>query len=329
TFDFVGPLHWLIWENDQPTGYPLYDLKIIKDDQGKYYIPDPDPVNHRRMPQDQIGVLEPGRGYFLGFAHAGNYTFNGWSSWPQWESAPPEPKGNQATTSSGSHFSFNKYTHWSYPVYIDTVDQNECPMETGDEIGVFDGDRCVGAAKYSGEFPMLVTCWEDDKATPMEVDGYTDGNPMTFIWYDQSENAEIEFVPPPMIASKGEDDRVAPQYAGFGMGLYAYRSFMEGTSGTTYLPKQFSLKQNYPNPFNSTTVIPLELPQRSRVVIDLFDVCGRLVWSHNAGVQNAGWPQVHFNASNLASGVYFYRVTAIGLERGGRYQDVGKMLLLK
>ncbi|MBU0518956.1 T9SS type A sorting domain-containing protein [bacterium] len=328
-FSFEGPFHKLIWSENSPYG--LLELKVIKDDQGRAYIPDPQPHLHNRAPIDEIGVLEPGKGYFLGFGHSGTYTFDGWDNWPQWQNdnVTPDPKGNQATISSGSHFSFNKYTHWSYPVYIDTVDLNECPMEAGDEIAVFDGDRCVGADCFDGEFPMLVTCWEDDKATPTEVDGYIDGNEMTFIWYDQSENAEIEFVPPPMTASKEEDDRVAPQYAGFGMGLYAYRSFMDGTSDATYLPKTFSLKQNYPNPFNSTTVIPLELPQRSRVVIDLYDVCGRLVWTHNAGVQNAGWPIVHFNASNLASGVYFYRVTATGLERGGRYQDVGKMLLLK
>jgi hypothetical protein len=89
------------------------------------------------------------------------------------------------------------------------------------------------------------------------------------------------------------------------------------------------LGQNYPNPFNPTTAIPLELPQRSRITIDIFDVSGRKVWTIDAGVQNAGRASIHFNASRLSSGVYFYRVTTEGLERGGKYQEVGKMLLLK
>ena len=193
---------------------------------------------------------------------------------------------------------------------------------------MFDGDFCVGAVVYNGEFPLVVACWEDDIATPMELDGYIDGNPMTFIWYDASENAEIEFELPPTTMSK-EDDPVAPQSSGFGLGLYARRSFMDGISTVNHLPKEFKVSQNYPNPFNASTVFPLELPQRSRVRIDIFDVTGRKVWTVSAGVQNAGWPKVHYNASRLSSGVYFYRVTAEGLERGGTCQDVGKMLLLK
>jgi len=47
------------------------------------------------------------------------------------------------------------------------------------------------------------------------------------------------------------------------------------------------------------------------------------------GIENAGWPKIRFNSSGLASGMYFSRVTAEGLERGGRFTDVGKMLLLK
>jgi hypothetical protein len=47
------------------------------------------------------------------------------------------------------------------------------------------------------------------------------------------------------------------------------------------------------------------------------------------GVQNAGWPKIGYNASALSSGMYFCRVTMEGLERGGKYQSVGKMVVLK
>ncbi|MBU0518273.1 T9SS type A sorting domain-containing protein, partial [bacterium] len=228
-----------------------------------------------------------------------------------------------------SHFQFNKYTHWSYPVIIDTVNFELTPLEPGDEIAVFDGAYCVGAAEFSGSLPIVINCWKDDLATPNTLDGYLAGNEMSFAWFDVSENSESEFVLPPMTSATKAVDYIGTIQGRFGEGIYARGNLMDGCTNISYLPKQFNIKQNYPNPFNSTTVIPLELPQRSRVTIDLFDVCGRLVWTHNAGVKNAGWPKIHFNASNLASGVYFYRVTATGLERGGRYQDVGKMLLLK
>ncbi len=334
-FEYLGPFHWLIWYDSDipgnPEDFPLYELKIVKDDRGKAYIPDPDRQNHNRKPRDNIGVLEPGKGYFLGFAHQGDYTFEGWAEWPQWreESVSPNPKSNQQVIASSNHFTFTRYTHWSYPVYIDTIDQEQCPMEPGDEIGIFDGDLCVGAEIYNGEFPLLVTCWEDDKATPMELDGYIDGHTMTFIWYDVSENSENEFYLPPMTAAKAEDDRVVPQYAGFGCGLYAYKALMNGIATINYLPQEFRVRQNFPNPFNAETIIPLELPQRSRVRLEIYNVRGQLLGLPFEKTYDAGWPKIHWNASKLPSGVYFYRVTAKGLERGGTSINIGKMLLLK
>jgi hypothetical protein len=327
-FDYEGPLHWLIWHNQSPD-YPQYDLKVIRSDEGRFYIPTP--ANPDNI-VDEIGVLEPGRGYFLGFAADENetYDFEGWPAEPVWrnEWLPPNPKESQSQLASGSHFQFNKYTHWAYPVLIDTVDLGLTPLEPGDEIAVFDGDLCVGASAYPDSFPVLITCWEDDIATPVDLDGYIWNSPMTFIWYDASENTEADFVVPPTIQAS-KDDPVAPRCSGFGRGFYALRSFSDGIHSVTQLPKAFRVSQNYPNPFNASTVFPLELPQRSRVRIDIFDVSGRKVWTVSAGVQNAGWPKIPYNASRLSSGVYFYRVTAEGLERGGTYQDVGKMLLLK
>jgi len=80
---------------------------------------------------------------------------------------------------------------------IDTASIGEITPEIGDEIAVFDGDLCVGAAAYPDSFPVILAAWKDDIATSGVVDGYWDGNEMTFKWFDQSENAEITFIPPP------------------------------------------------------------------------------------------------------------------------------------
>jgi len=329
TFDYEGPFHDLIWHNTEP--FDLWDLKIVKDDEGRVYIPDPDPDQHRRPPYDNIGTLGPGKGYFLGFSNDESYHFDGWSNWPQWQNeniVPSDPKSNPNQTASGSHFQYNKYTHWSYPVYIDTVDLEECPMAAGDEIGVFDGSRCVGAAVYQGEFPLIVVCWEDDKATPMELDGYIPFNPMAFIWYDASENAEIEFELPPQVQAV-QDDPVAPEHSGFGCGLYARRQFTNGIAQVTQLPNEYKMGQNYPNPFNSVTLIPLELPQRSKVKLEIFNIQGQVLGMPYETIYDAGWSKIKWDASKLPSGVYFYRITAEGLEHTGQFQEAGKMLLLK
>lgn len=85
----------------------------------------------------------------------------------------------------------------------------------------------------------------------------------------------------------------------------------------------FRLLQNYPNPFNPSTVLSYKLPISSLVTIKVYDVLGREVQTLVDERQNAGNHSVTFSASNLPSGVYFYRLQA------GNYSATKKLLLLK
>ena len=76
------------------------------------------------------------------------------------------------------------------------------------------------------------------------------------------------------------------------------------------LPKVFALDQNYPNPFNPTTVIRYQLPIASHVELKIYDILGREVTTLVDEQKPAGYYTVQFNASGLASGVYFYRMKA-------------------
>lgn len=89
------------------------------------------------------------------------------------------------------------------------------------------------------------------------------------------------------------------------------------------LPTEYVLSQNYPNPFNPTTTIEFTLPKRSEVNLVVYDLVGRVVAELASGNLNAGCHTVNFNASNLSSGVYFYRLTA------GDFVSVKKLMLLK
>lgn len=89
------------------------------------------------------------------------------------------------------------------------------------------------------------------------------------------------------------------------------------------IPKQFQLNQNYPNPFNPNTIISYSLPEKSNVKIKVFDTLGREVVSLVNEEKPAGVHQVEFKGSNLASGVYLYRIEA------GNYNETKKMILLK
>ena len=89
------------------------------------------------------------------------------------------------------------------------------------------------------------------------------------------------------------------------------------------LPVEFSLKQNFPNPFNPTTRISFTLPQKSRVKITVFDQLGSVMSILVNGEFNRGSHSVDFNASNLASGLYFYRLETPSNSL------TGKMLLIR
>jgi len=88
-------------------------------------------------------------------------------------------------------------------------------------------------------------------------------------------------------------------------------------------PKSYSLSQNYPNPFNPTTKISFSLPKNSDVKLVVFDILGKEVATLVNDYRTAGTHQVEFNASNLASGVYLYRIEA------GEFRDVKRMMLIK
>jgi len=74
------------------------------------------------------------------------------------------------------------------------------------------------------------------------------------------------------------------------------------------LPKDYALSQNYPNPFNPSTTIKFALPKDGFVTMKVYDISGREVARLVNEVKKAGYHDVLFNASNLASGVYFYRI---------------------
>ena len=79
--------------------------------------------------------------------------------------------------------------------------------------------------------------------------------------------------------------------------------------GALDLPVQFSLEQNYPNPFNPATTIRYALPSSQKVSLKVFDSLGRETAGLTEGEKAPGWHTVIFDASNLASGIYFYRLS--------------------
>jgi len=112
--------------------------------------------------------------------------------------------------------------------------------------------------------------------------------------------------------------------------LVIYKPFVDPNP----IPASFTLRQNYPNPFNPTTTIEFALPADAVVTLKIYNILGQemtTLFDHEA--LDAGTQSVEYDAGNLPSGVYFYRVVAQSVNDEGQgsqfYTSVKKMMLLK
>jgi len=96
-----------------------------------------------------------------------------------------------------------------------------------------------------------------------------------------------------------------------------------GVKQTDEIPLTYALYQNYPNPFNPTTTIKYSIPNTERVTLKIYNILGQEVATLVDEEQKPGVYELKFDAGNLASGVYFYRLKA------GGFTAVKKMMLVK
>lgn len=115
----------------------------------------------------------------------------------------------------------------------------------------------------------------------------------------------------------------------FGNGGEAYNIFIDtndaplGIPVNNPTPLSYNLSQNYPNPFNPSTQITYDIPKEGFVNIIVYDVLGREVSTLVNKVEKAGSYSVTFDAGNINSGVYFYKISADG------FTETKKMILIK
>lgn len=103
-------------------------------------------------------------------------------------------------------------------------------------------------------------------------------------------------------------------------GAFAYSDVVSLDLST---PNQFALHSNYPNPFNPSTTITYDIPVESHVELSIYDAQGRRISNLISKTQKAGRYSVKFEADNLVTGMYLYRL------RAGDYEQTGQMLFVK
>ena len=108
-----------------------------------------------------------------------------------------------------------------------------------------------------------------------------------------------------------------------GQGIFTFKEKVTSVNPNFTAPGNFILYQNYPNPFNPNTVISYRLSTACRVNLIIYDALGREIRSLINKIENAGMHTVQFNAADLSSGIYFFKLSA------GENISVKKMVLMR
>jgi hypothetical protein len=189
-----------------------------------------------------------------------------------------------------------------YPVVVESVLDGIEELPEGTEVGVFDGDLCVGRGFTSDLGPLVISAYRETE----EQSGYVPGEPMRFmVTHDELEPVEIANV-----------------WWHEGGGLFEDADFARVTLNLNEMdvedglaqPLEFAVSRAWPNPFNSSTAVEVTLPRAGEVRLALYNVLGRAVWSQvrssDAGVRTVSLGGA--SSAVMGSGVYFLEVRAEG-----------------
>lgn len=201
--------------------------------------------------------------------------------------------------------------------------QEDIPMPPPPPDAEFD------ARFESGDF--LRTVYPDSGVVELNIEVDANAYPLTLSWELRPENGITYSI------GGGGLNKAAPSLVGSGSQQFASVHGriiqLSGGSGERLgintVPASFALHQNYPNPFNPETRIQFDLPQDARVELVVFDLLGRQVATLVNGPKVAGRHSAAFDASGLASGVYFYRIQATALEGTHSFHGIKKLVLVR
>jgi len=155
-------------------------------------------------------------------------------------------------------------------------------------------------------------------------------NPADVKIYKRNTSGTGDFTELPTTYDSNTNEIVATVTSFSEFALGSNSDVLEVPSGDPNMPVTTSLAQNFPNPFNPTTQIAFDLAEQSTVRLTVYNVLGEKMATLVDGIESAGHRSASWNASGMASGVYFYKLEAVGTtQRGGSFTQIRKMILLK
>ena len=276
------------------------NLVLAKNNAGQVYWPE--------FTINTIGNMMPGEGYqmYLNMAATLTYPANS-GPLPKLQpnaNAPDAPRHLIASTvRTGMNATF----------LIRSSVFNE-----GDEVGIMTVQRVLVGSGTVKNGKALVTVWGDNELTEEIVDGATEDEQLSLVYWSSNDKKERRL----KVSSLIDGLTGTPLRGSLVYTTNAVR--VVDAAIARAIPIEYLLSQNYPNPFNPSTTIMFGLPKDGRVRLEVYNLIGqRIATLIDGEYKEAGYHEAVFNNGALGSGVYFYRLQA------GNFVAVKKMMLTK
>lgn len=280
-------------------------LEIVTNNAGEIYWP--------AYNVNSIGRLHPGEGYKIYVTNSSTLSYPSVSS----------PDVKFAGEGGASIQSQNMVTPQQYKVSSgNTGSKSFLLLESdhftdGEEVGVWNSkDILIGSGVVMNNRAAL-TIWGKNEMEPGADFGAAADEALDFTVWSNRENQEYTLeLNRVTCLSRGELDKTDFRFEDGSVMIAEARN-------PDYRPERYTLAQNYPNPFNPTTTIRYTIPDDEYVSLVVYTMLGQKITTLVDEKQRAGQYEVVFEADKLASGVYFYRLTA------GNYTEMKRMILLR
>jgi len=257
---------------------------------------------------NNIGDLLPGEGYYIKLSENASITFE----------EPGEPTSLKTKYSgietSETEFFMNSHPGNPYlPMTIVLTDVDNLGYDS--EIGIFDGDLCVGAGIINND-KIYISAAADDPYTP-EIDGFINGNTITIKVFDRV-HGRAYVLEPELIQG---DYRFSPLETYIGSLKSCTKDLLKTGLENNYLGLSF------PNPASDYTTIEYGLAETSSVTLTVYNQLGKTISVLNITDQPSGIHQYIIDWKNLGQGIYYYRLVTKG--ESGYFIETKKMIVNK
>ncbi len=257
-----------------------------------------------------IGNLKPGEGYYIKVATACSLIIS------NLKGVVKEP----IVVASPAHFLLPVQGNPYQPMSV-ALSLNSRVTESilaGDEIGVFDGERCVGAIRFDGNAVsyIVIPTYADDPET-QDSEGFTEGNPIIFRFWNENEGKE----------QKIDINHLEGDVHFSRLGTYIGDLKDLPLKKTQESNSLAWFGNNHPNPFSGETKIEYKIFEPCQVYLTILSSTGMEVRELVNAIQQPGLYKVKFDATFLSEGIWLCRLEAVNNEL--RFGQTHKMVILK